>query len=106
MWFRMHMSKKKGDGDLDRNALVEKIAENAGLSKKDSKAALDTALSAIVDAVASGEKVALIGFGTFEARSRAARQGRNPQNGVTVEIPASTIPAFKPGKAFKDTVNK
>ncbi len=74
------------------------------LTKKDATAAVDAVFSTIQDALANGEKVQLIGFGNFEVRERAARKGRNPQTGEEIEIPASKVPAFKPGKALKDAV--
>jgi DNA-binding protein HU-beta len=84
--------------------LIEKVAEATELTKKDATVAVDAVFSAIQDSLASGEKVQLIGFGNFEVRERAARKGRNPQTGAEIEIPASKVPAFKPGKALKDAV--
>ena len=84
--------------------LIEKVAAATDLTKKDATAAVDAVFSTIHDALANGEKVQLIGFGNFEVRSRAERKGRNPQTGEEIEIPASKVPAFKPGKALKDAV--
>ncbi|GET05445.1 DNA-binding protein HU [Ligilactobacillus agilis] len=84
--------------------LVNAVAERTALSKKDSTAVVDTVLDEIKEILANGDKLQLIGFGNFEVRTRSARQGRNPQTGETIEIPASKVPAFKPGKALKDAV--
>lgn len=84
--------------------LIENVASAAGLTKKDATAAVDAVFSSIQKALADGEKVQLIGFGNFEVRERAARKGRNPQTGEEIEIAASKVPAFKPGKALKDAV--
>ena len=84
--------------------LIEKVAAATDLSKKDATAAVDAVFSAIQDALANGEKVQLIGFGNFEVRERAERKGRNPQTNEEIIIPASKVPAFKPGKALKEAV--
>ncbi|QIL46607.1 HU family DNA-binding protein [Vagococcus coleopterorum] len=84
--------------------LIEKVAAKADLTKKDATTAVDAVFSTIQDLLADGEKVQLIGFGNFEVRDRAARKGRNPQTGKEISIPASKVPAFKPGKALKDAV--
>ena len=84
--------------------LIEKDAEMTGLTKKDATTAVDAVFGSIQDFLANGEKVQLIGFGNFEVRNRAARKGRNPQTGAEIQIPASKVPAFKPGKALKDAV--
>ncbi|WP_225047286.1 MULTISPECIES: HU family DNA-binding protein [Lacticaseibacillus] len=84
--------------------LIESVSGTTGLTKKDATAAVDAVFSSIQDALAKGDKVQLIGFGNFEVRERAARKGRNPQTGAEIEIPASKVPAFKPGKALKDAV--
>lgn len=83
--------------------LVNKVAEKTGLKKKDAELAVNSVFDSIEEALASGEKVQVIGFGTFETRSRAARSGRNPQTGETIEIAASTVPAFKPGNKLKES---
>ena len=89
---------------MNKSELIAKIAE-AGLSKKDAGTALDAAVTAISDALARGESVQLIGFGTFSVKERAAREGRNPRTGETVKIKAAKSPVFKAGKALKDKVN-
>ena len=91
---------------MKKTELIDAIKETTGLSKKDSEKALTAALDAIVNAVAAGEKVQLAGFGTFEQRTRNARTGVDPRTGNSIEIPASKVPAFKAGKAFKDVVNQ
>ena len=83
--------------------LIENVASSTGLTKKDATAA-DAVFSTIQETLAKGEKVQLIGFGNFEVRERAARKGRNPQTGQEIQIAASKVPAFKPGKALKDAV--
>ena len=84
--------------------LVSEVAAKTDLTKKEVAAAVDAIFSSIQEDLAKGEKVQLIGFGTFEVRQRAARNGRNPQTGAEIENPASKVPAFKPGKALKDAV--
>ena len=88
---------------MNKTELIAAVAEKTGLSKKDS----DAAVAAVVDATESlvqGEKVQLVGFGSFEVKSRSARMGRNPHTKEQIEIPASKVPVFKAGKALKDTV--
>jgi DNA-binding protein HU-beta len=89
---------------MNRQELVDSMAEATGLSKTDSAAALQAALDAIGDALAGGDKVSLVGFGTFEARQRAARDGINPQSGAKIKIAAKTVPAFKPGTGLREKV--
>jgi len=89
---------------LTKQNLIDEVAEKTGLTKKQSGAALNAVLEAIQEALAKGDSVGLIGFGTFEVRERAARSGRNPQTGAPIEIPAKTVPAFKVGKKLKDAV--
>jgi len=89
---------------MNKSELVAAMAEKSGLSKKDSEAALDAFIAATGDALKSGDKVQLVGFGTFEVRERAARTGRNPRTNEPMEVPASKVPAFKPGKALKETI--
>ena len=84
--------------------LVSDVATATGLTKKDATAAVDAVFDSVQATLAKGEKVQLIGFGNFEVRERAARKGRNPQTGEEIHIPASKVPAFKPGKALKDSV--
>ncbi|MCW1928192.1 HU family DNA-binding protein [Bhargavaea beijingensis] len=89
---------------MNKTDLVNSVAEATGLSRKDAVNAVESVFSTISDALANGDKVQLIGFGNFEVRERAARKGRNPQSGEEIEIAASKVPAFKPGKALKDAV--
>ena len=90
---------------MNRKELISKVAEATDLTKKDATAAVDSVFAAIEEAVAAGDKVSIPGFGTFESKSHAARTGRNPRTKEAVEIPASTVPSFKAGKAFKEKVN-
>ncbi|PLY05408.1 MAG: DNA-binding protein HU [Desulfuromonas sp.] len=85
--------------------LVNTMAEKAGLSKADAEGALKAFAEAVTDALKAGEKVALVGFGTFSVGERAARTGQNPQTGEKIEIAAAKVPKFKAGKALKDAVN-
>ncbi|OXS71312.1 DNA-binding protein [Priestia endophytica] len=89
---------------VNKTDLINAVAEASELSKKDATKAVDAVFDTILDALKEGDKVQLIGFGNFEVRERAARKGRNPQTGDEIEIPASKVPAFKPGKALKDAV--
>jgi DNA-binding protein HU-beta len=89
-----------------KQELVEAVVKAADLTKKDANVAVDAVLEAIQGYLEDGEKVSLIGFGTFEVRERAAREGRNPRTGETLKIAASKVPAFKAGKKLKDAVNK
>lgn len=88
----------------NKQELVNDVATTTGLTKKDATAAVDAVFASIQDTLAKGDKVQLIGFGNFEVRTRATRKGRNPQTGEEIEIAASKIPAFKPGKALKDAI--
>ncbi len=88
----------------NKQELVDSVAKATGLTKKDAIASVDAVFASIEAALKKGEKVQLIGFGNFEVRDRAARKGRNPQTGEEIEIAASKVPAFKPGKALKDAV--
>lgn len=88
----------------NKESLITEVAKGAGLSKKDAAKAVNAVFAAIADNMARHEKVQLIGFGNFEVRHRAARKGRNPQTGEEMEIPATDVPAFKPGKGLKDAV--
>jgi len=90
---------------MNKSELVDAIAESAGLSKADAGRALDAVVNTITGALKSGDSVSLVGFGTFTVRDRAARTGRNPRTGETIQIKASKNPAFKAGKALKDAVN-
>ncbi|MFJ7826237.1 bacterial nucleoid protein Hbs [Psychrobacillus sp. OK028] len=89
---------------MNKTELVNSVAEATELSKKDATKAVEAVFESIQTALADGEKVQLIGFGNFEVRERAARKGRNPQTGKEIDIAASKVPAFKPGKALKDAV--
>ena len=91
---------------MKKTDLIDVIKENTGVSKKDAEKALNAVLDAIINAVAAGDKVQLSGFGTFEQRQRNARTGVDPRTGSSIDIPASKVPAFKAGKAFKEIVNK
>lgn len=89
---------------MNKTQLIDAIAEAAGLKKKDADAALNAFTDIVADALKKGDKIQLIGFGTFETRERAARTGRNPKTGATIKIEASKIPAFVAGKGLKDAV--
>ncbi|WP_077623362.1 HU family DNA-binding protein [Sediminibacillus massiliensis] len=89
---------------MNKTDLINAVTERAELSKKDSTKVVDSVLETITESLSNGEGVQLIGFGNFEVRERSARKGRNPQTGEEMEIPASKVPAFKPGKALKDAV--
>ena len=91
---------------MNKADLIAKIAEEAELSKKSAEAALNAFVGAVETALMKGEKVQLVGFGSFEVRKRAARKGRNPQTKEEIKIPASKAPVFRAGKALKDLVNK
>lgn len=89
---------------MNKNELIASVAEKAEISKKDAEAAVKAVTEAITEALAEGDKVALVGFGTFSVKERAARTGINPKTKETVEIPAAKVPAFKAGSALKDAV--
>jgi DNA-binding protein HU-beta len=89
---------------MNKGELVDAIAEKANVTKKEADAVLSAALDTIVESVTKGDKVTLVGFGSFEKRERKEREGRNPKTGETMTIAATTVPAFSAGKAFKDTV--
>lgn len=91
---------------MNKTELITIIAENAGLTKKDTERVVNAAIDAITAALVKGEKVQLSGFGTFETKEREARIGRNPHTRETIEIPATRVPAFKASKALKDNVAK
>lgn len=90
---------------MNKTELISSVAEKTGFSKKDSEKAVSAILDSIMESIASNEKVQLIGFGTFELRSRSERMGRDPRTNASIVIPASKVPAFKAGKAFKEAVN-
>jgi DNA-binding protein HU-beta len=89
---------------MNKTELVKVVSTEAELTQKDAAKAVDALLDTITKTLAEGEKLQLIGFGTFEVRDRAARKGRNPQTGEEIEIAASKVPAFKPGKELKEAV--
>jgi DNA-binding protein HU-beta len=90
---------------VNKNDLVDAVSERTGLAKSDAARAVEAVLGAITDTLQKGEAVALSGFGSFVAKTRAARSGRNPRTGETIAIPASRAPAFKAGKGLKDALN-
>ncbi len=91
---------------MNKAELVSSVAEKTDLTKKDVEKAVTGILDSITEALARGEKVQLVGFGTFEIRARAARKGRNPQTGQEIEIAATSVPVFKAGKALRESVAK
>ena len=91
---------------MNKGDLVGVVADSTGLSKKDAEGAVSAVFQGITDSLKDGEKVQLVGFGTFEVRERAARTGHNPKTKEPMQIPASKVPAFKAGKVLKDTVKK
>ncbi len=95
-----------GKFSMNKTDLIDAVARETDLTKKESEAAINATLEAIVDALSNEEKVVLVGFGTFETKKRAARKGRNPSTKEVINIPASKAPVFKAGKGMKDKVNK
>ena len=91
---------------MNKAELVKAMADETGLTQKDAEKALNSFVNQVSNALSKKDKVQLVGFGTFETRARSARTGRNPQTGEELKIKASTVPAFKAGKALKDLVNK
>ncbi len=89
---------------MSKVELIAEVAAAAGLSKKDAEKAVNAFINTVTGALKKGDKVSLVGFGTFEVRKRAARTGRNPQTKQEIRIPASKVPAFKAGKSLKDTI--
>ena len=89
---------------MNKTELVKVVAEQAELTQKDAAKTVEALIDTISETLAQGEKIQLIGFGTFEVRDRSARKGRNPQTGEEIEIAASKVPAFKPGKELKEAV--
>jgi DNA-binding protein HU-beta len=89
---------------MNKGELVDAIAEKVSITKKDADAILSIAIDTIAEAVSNGDKVTLVGFGSFEKRDRAAREGRNPKTGEPIQIAATSVPGFSAGKAFKDSV--
>lgn len=90
---------------MNKSELIEAVAKGSGQSKADAARAVDATVAAITKALKKGDKVSLVGFGTFSVRKRAARTGRNPKTGATIKIKAGKTPGFKAGKALKDAVN-
>lgn len=90
---------------LMKDDIINSVVDKTGLSKKDAGAAVEAFTSTIQDALKKGDSIGLIGFGTFEVRTRAAREGRNPQTGAALKIPKKKVPAFKAGKKLKDAVS-
>lgn len=90
---------------MNKADLISAVAQESGLTKKDSEAAIDALVLVIEESLTNEEKVVLVGFGTFETKNRAERKGRNPQTKEAITIPASKSPVFKAGKALKDKVN-
>jgi len=91
---------------MNKGELVDKVAEKASVTKKQADSVITAAIESVMEAVSSGEKVTLVGFGSFEPRQRKEREGRNPKTGDTMIIPATTVPAFSAGKLFKEMVAK
>lgn len=89
---------------MNKNELVNNISNDSGLTKKDVETVVNGVIDQITDALKQNEKVQFVGFGTFETRERSSRTGRNPQTGETIEIPASTVPAFRAGNKLKEAV--
>jgi len=90
---------------VNKSQLIDKIASDADISKAAAGRALDAFVAAVTETLESGDQVSMVGFGTFSVRDRAARTGRNPQTGEEIQIAATKVPAFKPGKSLKDAVN-
>ncbi len=91
---------------MNKSELIAAVASKAEITKKDAEAAVAAVIASVTDALAQGDKVQLVGFGTFEVRARSARIGRDPRSNKSIQIPASKAPAFKAGKALKEAVNK
>jgi len=91
---------------MNQTELIQQVADEANLTKAQAQGALRALLKTIVQVVADGDKVTLVGFGAFERKVRSAREGRNPQNGELIQIPAARVPSFSAGKAFREAVNK
>jgi DNA-binding protein HU-beta len=91
---------------MNQTELIQQVADEANLTKTQTQGAVRALLKTIMQKVAEGDKVTLVGFGSFEPRVRSAREGRNPRTGESVQIPAARVPTFSPGKTFKEAVNK
>lgn len=90
---------------MNKTELIGEVAGKAGITKKDAEKVINAFFTTVEEGLKTGDKIQLIGFGTFEVRERQARKGRNPQTGVEIDIPAARVPAFKPGKALKDALD-
>ncbi|MDD4172433.1 MAG: HU family DNA-binding protein [Syntrophomonas sp.] len=90
---------------MNKTELISEVAGKAEITKKDAEKVINAFFTTIEETLKSGDKIQLIGFGTFEVRSRQARKGRNPQTGAEIDIPAARVPAFKPGKVLKDALD-
>ncbi|MBW7929774.1 MAG: HU family DNA-binding protein [Gammaproteobacteria bacterium] len=90
---------------MNKGDLIDAVSNETGLSKADASRAVESVFSVVTDALKNGEQVSLVGFGAFTVKTRAARTGRNPRTGDTMQIPASKVPGFRAGKALKDAVN-
>ncbi len=90
---------------MNKSELVGKIAEQTGMTKKDTEKVVNAFVNVVQDTLSGGDTVAILGFGTFLARERPAREGRNPRTGETIQIPASRVPVFRPGRGFKTSVS-
>ncbi len=91
---------------MNKSELINAVAEKAGITKKEAEVAVSSLLDVIIENVANGEEIRIVGFGTFERRERKERVGSDPRTGEKIQIAASKVPAFKPGKSFKDAVAK
>lgn len=91
---------------MNKNELIQKVAEKTGISKKETETIVNETLEQVISALNANEKVQFVGFGTFEVRERASRTGRNPQTGETITIPATRVPGFRAGNKLKDAVKK
>lgn len=89
---------------MNKTDLISEVAGKSGITKKDAEKVINAFFTTVEDGLKKGDKIQLIGFGTFEVRDRQARKGRNPQTGTEIDIPAARVPAFKPGKALKDAL--
>jgi DNA-binding protein HU-beta len=106
VYISIRLLRKRRENIMNKSELIAAVATEAGLSKADAEKAVKATFGAIEASLVAGDKVQLIGFGTFEVRERAERSGRNPQTGEEIKIKAAKSPAFKAGKALKDAVNK
>ena len=90
---------------MNKTELIGEVADKAGITKKDAEKVINAFFATVEEGLKTGDRIQLIGFGTFEVRDRQARKGRNPQTGAEIDIPAARVPAFKPGKALKDALD-